>query len=124
MHARKEDARLQIRAWRARNPEKVKASRDAWKMKNRTRYDRLQFFYHLRRKFGLSQEQLNEIIVTAMGHCGCCGDELRDEVHVDHDHVTGRVRGLLCRSCNLGLGFFKDSPERLFKAIEYLEKVS
>lgn len=41
---------------------------------------------------------------------------------VDHDHQTGKVRGLLCNVCNLAVGYFKDSPALLFRAIDYLTK--
>jgi hypothetical protein len=41
---------------------------------------------------------------------------------IDHNHVTGKVRGLLCNWCNQGLGHFRDSPELLIKAAEYLKK--
>lgn len=57
------------------------------------------------------------------GRCAICGatDEGQPVgLNVDHDHETGEVRGLLCRSCNLGLGFFADSSERLRAAALYL----
>jgi hypothetical protein len=56
------------------------------------------------------------------GLCGICSNPLNSisESHVDHDHSTGSVRGLLCRECNTGLGKFKDDTSLLFKAIAYL----
>lgn len=53
------------------------------------------------------------------GACEICGDDV-DVPNVDHDHLTGKARGYLCRSCNLGLGNFKDSSDRLTRAIAYL----
>jgi hypothetical protein len=58
------------------------------------------------------------------GVCKICGTDKpwsrSGKFTIDHDHATGRVRGLLCHNCNLGLGKFKDSIEFLRKAMEYL----
>lgn len=51
--------------------------------------------------------------------CAICGDTVR-LLHVDHDHDTGAVRGLLCQPCNLGLGNFKDRPNVVAAAAQYL----
>jgi hypothetical protein len=63
------------------------------------------------------------------GRCRICGQSIEgtDEkgkllAHIDHDHDTGRVRGLLCQGCNTGLGMFKDSIRNLASAIVYLEE--
>ena len=53
------------------------------------------------------------------GLCDICRDPI-DVIHLDHCHATGKVRGLLCRYCNHGLGQFKDSISRLLNAAEYL----
>ena len=56
--------------------------------------------------------------------CDSCGDPLnhRKEIHLDHDHKTGMMRGWLCRFCNSMLGFGKDSPERLELGAAYLKR--
>lgn len=59
------------------------------------------------------------------GKCACCGqheDQFKNGLHVDHDHKTGQIRGLLCTQCNPGIGYFQESIERLQQAIKYLEK--
>lgn len=56
------------------------------------------------------------------GRCAICKQPSEKSLHLDHCHETQRLRGLLCRDCNLGLGFFKDDPKRLQEAIDYLRQ--
>ena len=59
------------------------------------------------------------------GRCAICGTDKpggKGSFHVDHCHVGGEIRGLLCHSCNIGLGQFKDDRERIQAAIAYLER--
>lgn len=65
----------------------------------------------------LSDNALKSII-SSTTECVICGDD--SKLVVDHDHVTGSVRGMLCSSCNLGLGKFKDDPDLLEYARIYL----
>lgn len=80
--------------------------------------------YDWQYNYGLSPEQYFEIFQKQEGKCKICGKELPvgEYLHVDHNPETGEVRGLLCRECNLGLGSFKDNPESLQKAVEYLKE--
>lgn len=71
------------------------------------------------RKFGLSYAEFCTLLKQHDGRCGICGRE--SALMVDHDHTTGRVRGLLCVTCNTGLGKLGDSRERLMRAIAYLD---
>ncbi|MFI9528336.1 endonuclease VII domain-containing protein [Micromonospora rosaria] len=74
--------------------------------------------YHLRRRYGIGQQDVDALRREQGGVCAVCGDP--DPEHVDHDHRTGWVRGILCFNCNGGLGQFRDSPARLARAITYL----
>jgi hypothetical protein len=70
-------------------------------------------------KYGMTAETFEAMAASQNGVCAVCKE--REFDHVDHDHESGSVRGLLCRQCNVGIGFFQDSPELLAKAIKYLE---
>lgn len=75
------------------------------------------------RKLGLDDPN-DEILERAMSttRCDCCSDSLdgRKNKTIDHDHKTGKFRGILCARCNLGIGHFYDDPSRLAEAILYL----
>lgn len=79
---------------------------------------------NLRIKFGLSWEQFSAMIAAQNGCCAICKNSIDFEAKkaygVDHDHVSGKVRAILCTTCNLGLGSFQDDPELLTAAANYL----
>lgn len=68
----------------------------------------------------LSPEEYNMLLQHQGGVCAVCGRKSRERLVIDHDHSSGRVRGLLCNPCNLGLGLFKDDQKRFLAAVEYL----
>ncbi|MEU8154311.1 endonuclease VII domain-containing protein [Micromonospora sp. NPDC048986] len=74
--------------------------------------------YHLRRRYGVGEKEFQELLAEQGGVCAIRGGA--DPQHLDHDHRTGWVRGILCFNCNGGLGQFRDSPMRLARAITYL----
>mgnify|MGYP003340524830 CR=1 FL=1 len=76
-------------------------------------------------KYGVTKEFLLELYQKQEGKCAICDQEpqtQRKGLHIDHCHETGKVRGLLCHGCNTALGSFKDSPNILTKAIDYLKR--
>ncbi|MCP4598529.1 endonuclease VII domain-containing protein [Neptuniibacter sp.] len=80
---------------------------------------------YLAYNFGITEQKYNAMFKKHKGRCYICGkhqSKMKKRLHVDHDHKTGKVRGLLCVICNLGLGCFKDNPARLRSAAEYLER--
>ena len=74
------------------------------------------------KKFGLTADHHYALQEAQGGVCAICRGVGRRRLCVDHDHNTGRVRGLLCDSCNRGLGLLKDSAELLRVAAAYLER--
>ena len=77
--------------------------------------------YALKKLYGLTPEQFDELMEAQQGRCALCKEPFDKTPHVDHDHATGKVRGLLHTNCNTALGSFRDSPEILRLAIEYLQ---
>lgn len=82
-------------------------------------------------RYGLSPEDHHKLLDKQNGVCAICKKPETKIVNgkliplsVDHDHVTGKVRGLLCRTCNNALGQFKDSLENLYSAIKYLSEAN
>lgn len=76
------------------------------------------------KRYGLTPQQYDRMIHDAGVRCAICFQaESPDEpLHIDHDHRTGAVRGILCRMCNMMLGFAKDDLVRLERAIAYLRR--
>jgi hypothetical protein len=74
-----------------------------------------------KRKYGLTVDDFDAMLVEQNYRCRICWERLFiTTTHVDHDHATGAVRGLLCTNCNLGLGHFRDDRWRLQNAMAYL----
>src|SRR3990167_3365938 len=93
-----------------------KKYRDNHKEEIRTRSE-----IHRLRRYGLTPEKVAELKVLQNNLCLICESSILVKFHIDHSHITGKVRGLLCTPCNMGLGLFKDSRKLLERAIEYLK---
>jgi hypothetical protein len=81
--------------------------------------------YALKSAYGLSIEEYDRILLLQDGKCAICKTDTpngRGRFHVDHDHNTEKIRGLLCHHCNLALGNFKDNIHNLLSAIAYLNR--
>lgn len=117
---RQSTCRSCLAQWQRDNPE---ARRDTWRRYRRATY--------MKQKYGLTFEEYWELYAAQGECCAICrvhGDDAGQHtvqqlpLHVDHDHITGAVRGLLCRCCNMGLGSFKDDVASLQAAIAYLSR--
>lgn len=81
--------------------------------------------WHLRVTFGISIEEYDAILASQGGVCAIClqpPDRGRIRAHVDHDHATNRVRGILCGPCNQAIGLLKESVESIQRAADYLKR--
>lgn len=149
--------RERAKRWREANPEKAKEvkkrhwlrhhakniqkSREKYQKHKTKRQQQARAKYHtrrmeqshtrLKRLFGISQQQYDEMALKQNNLCAICNqpETMLDnkqlgvrKLAVDHCHITKKIRGLLCFNCNIGLGKFKDSIEMLQKAINYLIK--
>lgn len=80
---------------------------------------------HLMKKYNLTIEEYNKLFDEQNSKCGICGrhqDELKQALAVDHNHISGNVRGLICVRCNRAIGMFEDDISLLERAIDYLKK--
>lgn len=109
-------------AWAKAHGDKVKSYRNKsyHRIPKEKRRD-----YRLRCLYGVTLAWYHETLAAQGGRCAVCGSadpkSRTGDFHVDHDHATGAVRGLLCHTCNVGLGSFKDSPAVARSAADYLE---
>lgn len=76
--------------------------------------------YNLVKNFGITIEQYRQMEKDQNGVCLIC-KQVENTLHVDHNHDTGEIRGLLCGRCNRGLGMFRDNTLLLLEAIKYLD---
>ena len=75
--------------------------------------------YRLKKLWGLTLDQYSDMINNQDSKCKICGEEMNPP-QIDHNHITGKVRGLLCRNCNTSLGLLKEDPDTLRSMISYI----
>lgn len=117
-----------MRAWRARpgNKEKEQLRRKEYRLRCKDKI-RLSRREHALRCYNLTVEQYNLLLEKQGYVCAICGTDKpggnrhSKHFHVDHDHVTGAVRGLLCCNCNRGLGILGDNADNIKRVLVYLE---
>lgn len=80
--------------------------------------------YGVWRRFGMNPNEYERMRAEQGYSCAICASKTTsgDRLHIDHDHATGAIRGLLCEACNLALGKFKDDPKILDRAAAYLRR--
>jgi hypothetical protein len=126
-HARKRAARPELAKLRYANDKRANPGK--FKQRNREMFKRHQYrksIVNIMRKYGVTEPEA--IALDTVECCQICNVTLvrrerltPQSATIDHCHATGRVRGVLCSRCNLGLGYFRDNPENLANAVSYLD---
>lgn len=113
-----------VHAWQQANADRVNA-RSAEYRKKPGRARAMRDLYY-RRTFGLSADDVDDLIARQQDRCAICGrrPQRLASLHLDHDHTNGKIRGVLCSTCNQGLGQFKEDPALLDAAAAYLRQYS
>ncbi len=116
----KKCTRQRVAEYRQRNPEKVKQGYHRYNTSEHGR--KIRRVLKLRTQYKLTPKQHGQIYLDQNGCCALCDEPVAyEKINTDHDHDTGKVRGLLCHRCNMGLGFWGDSVKGFQRAIRYLE---
>jgi recombination endonuclease VII len=102
--------------WRTKNRESLRRYRRQWRAKNKdkSRATKLLCLYRM------ATDHWDQLYTSQNGLCAIC--DKKRKLNVDHDHTTGKVRGLLCFKCNTALGTFEDTISGVQRVIDYLEK--
>lgn len=111
-------AKEKAKAWREDNPQKVARYRKENRLKS--------YMGEIKRKYGVSKDVFDAMLQSQSGKCLICNSDFlwskrSNTPHVDHCHISGKVRGLLCRRCNSSLGYFNDNPALFESAANYLK---
>ena len=112
--------RIASKTYYENNKEKCIQSAIQWRKDNPNKVKVIEKQSHLKKRYGISLDEYYFLCVEQDQRCAICNIETL--LVVDHCHITNSVRRLLCRSCNQGLGHFKDNIYLMEKAIAYLEE--
>lgn len=108
--------------WREANRERFLAYQAEYRQRPERKRALRDLYY--RRTYGISADEVDAMLAAQGGRCAICGrvPERAGSWHLDHDHMTGQLRGILCIDCNHGLGKLQDDLHVLQAAVEYLRR--
>lgn len=112
------------RIWCQNHPESCKRWRTNYYQNNKQKEKNRSRNKHLISKYNITLEHFTNLLKLHNNKCSICNIEFSEKIYpcIDHNHETGKIRGILCSKCNTALGFFKDSRDLLKKAVGYLNK--
>ena len=123
--ANKEKRKEQNRKRYASHRDEMKEDAKRWRQNNKEKCRQTNWNSRLKMTYGITSDEYNKVLAEQNGCCAICGNpnaEYKRRLHIDHNHSTGKIRGLLCVRCNSGLGNFQENLLLLDKAKEYICK--
>ena len=107
-----------------KNPRKILDINKKWNEKNKEKISRYQANWALIKRYNITTEILEDMLKAQNNKCAICGNVFKNrrDTHIDHNHNTKKVRGLLCQKCNQAIGLVNENTVLLKSAISYLEK--
>ena len=112
-----------VKRWQQENSERLNAYQREYRARPESKRKQRDAYY--RKRYGKTADEVDQIVELQGGRCLICKGELPERLasrHLDHDHATGKIRGVLCIDCNHGIGKLKDSPDLLLRAVVYLRE--
>lgn len=120
-------------AYKEKYPERVKETNKVWRANNKDVKAEYNRRYNLQNqeaiknnryiyKYNITLEEFRCMVAQQGGRCRVCDEQEGESLHIDHNHATGEIRGLLCKSCNMALGLFNDDAKSLQGAINYINE--
>uniref|UniRef100_A0A6M3LAQ0 Putative recombination endonuclease VII n=1 Tax=viral metagenome TaxID=1070528 RepID=A0A6M3LAQ0_9ZZZZ len=114
--------RINSDTWHKNNKEWIAKYSRQYIIDNKSIISKRKWLRHIEKKYDISEDDYLFLLKDQSGVCAICGELPEYRLVVDHDHTTGKVRGLLCRQCNLLLGLLGDDINKTRIVISYLEK--
>ena len=134
LEVQKQKRNARLKTWKEKNSEKLHEQNRVWREKNkeklarqrRARYKKnpqKDLDYKRFKKYGITGDEFRAIVQQQNHKCPICTRNIDKNFSVDHNHTTGKIRGIICHNCNLSIGNAHDSPQRLRTMADYLEKL-
>lgn len=110
--------------YRLANADKIRGVKKSWKAKNKEKVNDINRWSKRKRAYGITKDQFFELLEKQDYGCAICRKTVGISSAVDHDHDTGKVRGILCDPCNTSLGIFGDNLQGVMNVVDYLERAN
>lgn len=113
-----------VRKWIKQNREQNKLNQEKWRAKQDPEYIKKYKRMKILSSYGMTIEDYDKMLEKQGGVCAVCKNPPKNgkSLHVDHDHTTGLVRGLLCFRCNFGLSYYKEDKQIIENLYKYITK--